>query len=131
VTSLDTKSKELTLGKRQQDEVRQTAAWRPAPNPSGSTFRVPINHNVHTLRSLADCRAIIAQAKSAKRAVVIGASFIGLETAAALRARDIECMSSRRRSARLNGCSDRSSVTPSARCTKSMASNFTSKTLSW
>ena len=46
--------------------------------------------NVHTLRSLADCRAIIAQAKNAKSAVVVGASFIGLETAAALRARDIE-----------------------------------------
>jgi NADPH-dependent 2,4-dienoyl-CoA reductase/sulfur reductase-like enzyme len=42
------------------------------------------------LRSLADSRAIIAQTKTAKRAVVIGASFIGLETAAALRARDIE-----------------------------------------
>ena len=46
--------------------------------------------HVHVLRSLADCRAIIAQAKHAKRAVVIGASFIGLEVAAALRARDIE-----------------------------------------
>ena len=46
--------------------------------------------HVHTLRSLDDCRAIIAQAKNAKRAVVIGASFIGLESAAALRARDIE-----------------------------------------
>src|SRR6185437_2316363 len=46
--------------------------------------------HVHTLRSLADSRAIIALAKSATRAVVIGASFIGLETAAALRARDIE-----------------------------------------
>ncbi|MGC1464394.1 MAG: FAD-dependent oxidoreductase [Pseudolabrys sp.] len=45
---------------------------------------------VHTLRSLADCRAIIAQAKDAKRAVIIGASFIGLEAAAALRAREIE-----------------------------------------
>ena len=46
--------------------------------------------HVHTLRSLADRRAIIAQAKNATRAVVIGASFIGLEAAAALRARDIE-----------------------------------------
>jgi NADPH-dependent 2,4-dienoyl-CoA reductase/sulfur reductase-like enzyme len=46
--------------------------------------------HVHTLRSLSDCRGIIAQAKVAKRAVVIGASFIGLETAAALRARHIE-----------------------------------------
>ena len=56
--------------------------------------RLPIpgagERHVHTLRSLDDCRAIIANAKDAKRAVVIGASFIGLEVAASLRARDIE-----------------------------------------
>jgi NADPH-dependent 2,4-dienoyl-CoA reductase/sulfur reductase-like enzyme len=46
--------------------------------------------HVHVLRSLADCRAIIASANGARRAIVIGASFIGLEVAAALRARDIE-----------------------------------------
>jgi NADPH-dependent 2,4-dienoyl-CoA reductase/sulfur reductase-like enzyme len=46
--------------------------------------------HVHTLRSLADSRAIVERAKTAKRAVVIGASFIGLEAAAALRARKIE-----------------------------------------
>jgi NADPH-dependent 2,4-dienoyl-CoA reductase/sulfur reductase-like enzyme len=46
--------------------------------------------HVHVLRSLADARAIIAKAKTARQAVVIGASFIGLEAAAALRARDIE-----------------------------------------
>jgi NADPH-dependent 2,4-dienoyl-CoA reductase/sulfur reductase-like enzyme/nitrite reductase/ring-hydroxylating ferredoxin subunit len=46
--------------------------------------------HVHTLRSLADCRAIIDSAKGARRAIVIGASFIGLEAAAALRAREIE-----------------------------------------
>ena len=46
--------------------------------------------HVHVLRSLADCRAIIALTKGARRAVVIGASFIGLEVAASLRARDIE-----------------------------------------
>ncbi|HWK87492.1 MAG TPA: FAD-dependent oxidoreductase [Xanthobacteraceae bacterium] len=45
---------------------------------------------VHVLRSLADCRAIIRAAKDARRAFVIGASFIGLETAAALRARGLE-----------------------------------------
>ena len=43
--------------------------------------------NVHYLRTLADSRAIIAQ--QAKHAVVIGASFIGLEVAAALRARGL------------------------------------------
>lgn len=46
--------------------------------------------HVHTLRTLADSQAIIARSKDARRAVVIGASFIALETAAALRARNIE-----------------------------------------
>jgi NADPH-dependent 2,4-dienoyl-CoA reductase/sulfur reductase-like enzyme/nitrite reductase/ring-hydroxylating ferredoxin subunit len=46
--------------------------------------------HVHTLRSFADSRAIIATAKTAKKAVVIGASFIGLEVAASLRARNLE-----------------------------------------
>ena len=46
--------------------------------------------HVHYLRSLADSRAIIAKTASAKRAVVIGASFIGLEVAASLRKREIE-----------------------------------------
>ncbi len=46
--------------------------------------------HVHTLRTLSDCNALIATAQTARRAVVIGASFIGLEVAAALRARAIE-----------------------------------------
>ncbi len=46
--------------------------------------------HVRTLRSFADCRAIIAAAGEAKRVVVIGASFIGLEVAAALRTRELE-----------------------------------------
>src|SRR5258706_117896 len=46
--------------------------------------------HVHTLRSLADCRAIIARPTTAMLAVELGASFIGLEVAALLRAREIE-----------------------------------------
>ncbi len=45
---------------------------------------------VHYLRSLADSRAIIAAAAGARRVAVLGASFIGLEVAASLRARDLE-----------------------------------------
>jgi apoptosis-inducing factor 3 len=42
------------------------------------------------LRTFADSRAIVAAAAGAKRAVVVGASFIGLEVAASLRQRGIE-----------------------------------------
>jgi NADPH-dependent 2,4-dienoyl-CoA reductase/sulfur reductase-like enzyme len=47
--------------------------------------------HVRTLRTLTDCRAIIGRAAIARQVVVVvGASFIGLEVAAALRARKIE-----------------------------------------
>lgn len=42
------------------------------------------------LRTLADSRAIIERAKQVKRVIVVGASFIGLEVAASLRARELE-----------------------------------------
>jgi len=46
--------------------------------------------DVLTLRSLADCRQIIARAQGAKSVLVVGASFIGLEVAASLRTRGLD-----------------------------------------
>ena len=46
--------------------------------------------HVRTLRSLADCRRIIGGLKTGGRVVIVGASFIGLEGAAALRRRGME-----------------------------------------
>lgn len=45
---------------------------------------------IHSMRTLADCHAIIASARTARRAIILGASFIGLEVAAALRSRGLE-----------------------------------------
>jgi NADPH-dependent 2,4-dienoyl-CoA reductase/sulfur reductase-like enzyme/nitrite reductase/ring-hydroxylating ferredoxin subunit len=46
--------------------------------------------HVHTLRGLTDSRAIIAKAAGARRVVILGAGFIGLEVAASLRARNLD-----------------------------------------
>jgi NADPH-dependent 2,4-dienoyl-CoA reductase/sulfur reductase-like enzyme/nitrite reductase/ring-hydroxylating ferredoxin subunit len=57
-------------------------------------IRLPIDGadrpHVHLLRTLADSRAIIDAAARARGAVIIGASFIGLEAAASLRTRGLD-----------------------------------------
>jgi NADPH-dependent 2,4-dienoyl-CoA reductase/sulfur reductase-like enzyme/nitrite reductase/ring-hydroxylating ferredoxin subunit len=88
VTSIDTAAQHVMVSGKTQPYDRLLLATGAEP------VRLPIpgadQPNVHLLRSLADCRAIINDVKGARRVLVIGASFIGLETAAALRAREIE-----------------------------------------
>jgi len=89
VTSVDTKARHVTIG------GGETISYDRLLLATGAEpVRLPIpgadQPHVHVLRTLADCRAVIESAKGARRAIVIGASFIGLEAAASLRAREIE-----------------------------------------
>ena len=89
VTALDVSGRQVVLGDGQQmpfDRLLLATGAEPVRlNIPGAD-----QQNVYVLRSFSDSRAIIAAAKAARRAVVIGASFIGLEVAAALRTREIE-----------------------------------------
>jgi NADPH-dependent 2,4-dienoyl-CoA reductase/sulfur reductase-like enzyme/nitrite reductase/ring-hydroxylating ferredoxin subunit len=89
VTSIDTKARAVVLA-----DGKSIPYHRLLLATGAEPVRLPIpgadQPHVHVLRSLADCRAIIASADGARRAIVIGASFIGLEAAASLRARNIE-----------------------------------------
>ncbi len=51
---------------------------------------IPGGERILYLRSLVDCKAIQKKAEGATKAVVIGASFIGLEVGASLRARGLD-----------------------------------------
>jgi NADPH-dependent 2,4-dienoyl-CoA reductase/sulfur reductase-like enzyme/nitrite reductase/ring-hydroxylating ferredoxin subunit len=89
VVSLDPRKKEVALSDGTTlgyDRLLLATGAAPVrlPVPGGD------QPHVHVLRSLADSRAIIAAATGAKRAVVIGASFIGLEVAASLVARKLD-----------------------------------------
>jgi NADPH-dependent 2,4-dienoyl-CoA reductase/sulfur reductase-like enzyme/nitrite reductase/ring-hydroxylating ferredoxin subunit len=89
VTAIDVKGRQVRC-----DDGTNLAYDRLLLATGAEPVRLPVPSadlpHVHTLRSLADCRAIIADTTVAKRALIIGASFIGLEVAAALRSRNIE-----------------------------------------
>jgi NADPH-dependent 2,4-dienoyl-CoA reductase/sulfur reductase-like enzyme/nitrite reductase/ring-hydroxylating ferredoxin subunit len=89
VASIDTKARNVVLAGGEAvayDRLLLATGAEPVHLPIPGSNQA----HVHVLRSLADCRAIIASADGARRAIVIGASFIGLEAAAALRARNLE-----------------------------------------
>jgi apoptosis-inducing factor 3 len=89
VTGIDVQSRKVTLTDGDTvlyDRLLIATGAEPA------RLSVPGAEQSHvcTLRTLSDCRAIIERTKAARRVVVMGASFIGLEAAAALRTRGIE-----------------------------------------
>jgi len=89
VTALDARTRTLTIddgSKRTFDVILLATGADPIRLPIAGSDQP----HVRTLRTLADSRAIIAAAEKGKRAVIVGAGFIGLEVAASLRARDVE-----------------------------------------
>jgi len=89
VTSIEPKNRRVVL---EDGQVHPYEALLLATGADPIRLSIPgadLPH-VFTLRTLADSRAMIARAQKAQRAVVIGASFIGLEVAASLRARNVE-----------------------------------------
>jgi NADPH-dependent 2,4-dienoyl-CoA reductase/sulfur reductase-like enzyme/nitrite reductase/ring-hydroxylating ferredoxin subunit len=89
VTAIDPRNRRLSFGDGQALEygaLLLSTGADPVRLDVPGIERAP----VHYLRTLADSRRIIAAATNGKRALVVGASFIGLEVAASLRARGLE-----------------------------------------
>jgi NADPH-dependent 2,4-dienoyl-CoA reductase/sulfur reductase-like enzyme/nitrite reductase/ring-hydroxylating ferredoxin subunit len=89
VASLDLQRKKVRL---ESGATRSFGALLLATGADPVRLRIPGKAAlpIHYLRSFDDSRAIVASARGAGRALVVGASFIGLEVAASLRARGIE-----------------------------------------
>ena len=89
VTELDVAARRLTLDDGAQasfDALLLATGADPVRLPTPGADRA----HVHYLRSMADADRLIAACAGVRRVAVIGASFIGLEVAASLRARGLE-----------------------------------------
>ena len=89
VAAIDTRARELELGDGSKVSYDRLLLATGAEPVRLTIPGMDLPH-VHTLRSLADTRSIIAGAAKARSVVVMGASFIGLEVAASLRKRGLE-----------------------------------------
>jgi NADPH-dependent 2,4-dienoyl-CoA reductase/sulfur reductase-like enzyme/nitrite reductase/ring-hydroxylating ferredoxin subunit len=89
VTSIDVANRRVILDR---GEPRSYGALLLATGAEPVHLPIPgaDGPRVHYLRSLRDSRAILDAAAKARRVAIIGASFIGLEVASALRMRGIE-----------------------------------------
>jgi NADPH-dependent 2,4-dienoyl-CoA reductase/sulfur reductase-like enzyme/nitrite reductase/ring-hydroxylating ferredoxin subunit len=89
VTAIDQQKKKVTLS---DGRLLDYGALLLATGAEPVHLAIPGDDLPHVcyLRTLADSRRIIDKAKTARRAVVIGASFIGLEVAWSLRERKLE-----------------------------------------
>ena len=89
VTKADTESKTLTFSDGGTLEY-QTLVLCPGGTPRTLDLDGAGLDGVHLLRSFPDSKALRAAAENAEKAVVIGASFIGMEVAWSLREQDCE-----------------------------------------
>src|SRR5947207_845811 len=89
VTTINSKKKQVTLS---EGRSLGYGALLLATGATPVRLDIPGADLPHVcyLRTLSDSRRIVEKAKDAKRAVVIGSSFIGLEVAASLRQRKVE-----------------------------------------
>ena len=91
VASLDPRGRRVRLDDGTDAAATARCCSPPGPAPCVSTPDLEAGTpRVHYLRSLADSRRIVGAAREGGRAVVLGASFIGLEVAASLRARKMD-----------------------------------------
>jgi apoptosis-inducing factor 3 len=89
VKSVDVAARKVTV---ENGETREFDRLLLATGADPIALKIPGADQKHVfyLRTLADSEAIIVAAKKGTRAVVIGASFIGLEVAASLRTRELD-----------------------------------------
>ena len=91
-TGIDRGSKDRAARRRRVPSTTTTWCWPPARQRSSrrstdSTTRAP--RHVHVLRTIDDCREVVARTVNARHAVVLGGGVLGLEAACGLARRGL------------------------------------------